>query len=221
MAGKLALIHTVSLVAVFNELCAEVMPWAEVVNVVDEILLRTVLAEGGLSPAICRRVAEHVEAAEQAGADAVLLTCSSISPCADAARLLAGIPVLKVDEPMVRKAVGLGSRIGVVATARTTLAPTTELIRSTAADMGKEVEIIPVLCEDAYEPMLSGDSETHDRIVSKAIKELTAQSDVIVLAQASMARVGETAPGGDGYAVPVLSSPRLAVQAAARVLERR
>jgi len=43
------------------------------------------------------------------------------------------------------------------------------------------------------------------------LRELDAKTDVIVLAQASMARVLDTMKPGEMH-VPVLSSPRLAVQ---------
>ena len=84
MPTKIAFIHTVpSLVNLFNDLAKELLPAdAEVFHVADELLLKVVLAQGGLSPFIYRRVAEHVAAAEEAGAAAVQLTCSSISPCA-------------------------------------------------------------------------------------------------------------------------------------------
>lgn len=219
MGKKLVLIHTVtSLVESFRQLCAEIIPEVEVMNIVDEILLKMVLAEGGLSPAIYRRVAQHVEAAEEASADLVMLTCSSVSPCADAARPFVGVPVLKVDEPMVDKAVELGMRIGVVATAPTTLTPTADLVKARAAAAGKDVEVISVLCNDAYDALFAGESETHDRIVREAIEELMTRSDVIVLAQASMARVAETIPGGR-QAVPILSSPRLGVERVKEIME--
>ena len=59
--------------------------------------------------------------------------------------------------------------------------------------------------------MVSGDASTHDRIVSQCLRELDAKTDVIVLAQASMARVLETMKPAEIH-VPVLSSPRLGVQ---------
>jgi len=59
----------------------------------------------------------------------------------------------------------------------------------------------------------------HDRIVSQCLRGLDAKNDVIVLAQASMARVLETM-AHDEIHVPVLSSPRLGVQYMIEVLDR-
>src|SRR5512137_100708 len=103
MPKKLAYLHTVtSLVTLFNQLSKEILPPdVEVFHIADEMLLKLALAQGGLSPFIYRRVADHVAAAETFGATMVQFTCSSISPCADASRPLVNIPLLKVDEPMV------------------------------------------------------------------------------------------------------------------------
>lgn len=219
MPKKLAFIHTVpALSATFNELAKEILPEdVEVFHIGDEMLLKVVLSQGGLSPFIYRRVAEHVVAAEGAGADVVQLTCSSISPTVEAASMMVGIPVLKIDEPMVDKAIALGERIGVAATAPTTLKPTTDLVYERAEAAGKQVKVDPVLCEGAYEALFAGDLETHDRIVGETLRALMARNDVVLLAQASMARVADTIPAEE-QTVPILSSPRMAVERAREVL---
>jgi len=126
---KLALLHTVAgLTATFQQLCVELMPNVEIYHIVDESLLRNTIREGAPSPATYRRLADYLRGAEEAGADAVLVTCSSMGPCVEAARPMVGIPVVRVDEPMAEKAVQTSTRIGAAATLATTLKPTTELI---------------------------------------------------------------------------------------------
>ena len=219
MAKRLVLLHTVpSLVERFAQLASEIMPsHVEVVHVADELLLRTVLAEGGLTPFVYRRVSEHVVSAEDAGADGVMLTCSSISPCVDAARLMVGIPVLKIDEPMVDMAISLGARIGVAATVPTTLRPTTELVYDRAGRRGRDVTVDPILCEGAYDALVAGQPEEHDRIVRNGLKALISRNDVVALAQASMAHVVDTIPVSE-QVVPILVSPRLAMERARDVM---
>jgi len=218
--NKLALLHTVAgLASTFQQLCAELMPNVEIYHIVDESLLRNTIREGAPSPATYRRLASYLRGAEEAGADAVLVTCSSMGPCVEAARPMIGIPVVRVDEPMAEKAVQTGARIGVAATLATTLKPTTELIERKAAQTGGKHVITPRLCEGAFEAVVSGDTSTHDRIVSQCLRELDAKTDVIVLAQASMARVLDTMKPGEMH-VPVLSSPRLGVQYMTQLLDR-
>ena len=112
MPLKVAYLHTVSsLVGLFNELSKELLPsGTEVFHIADEMLLKTVMAQGGLSPFIYQRVADNVVAAERAGATVVQCTCSSISPCVEAVRPLVAIPVLKIDDPMVEKAISMGKK---------------------------------------------------------------------------------------------------------------
>lgn len=221
MKKKLALLHTVVwLTKVIEELCAEVMPGVETYSIVDESLLREGIEVGKLTPHIYSAVASYVVSADQAGSDAVLVTCSSISPCVDVAQKLVGIPVLKIDEAMADKAVELGKKIGVIATLSSTLNPTSQLVKQRARLQGQDVDVKSVLCEGAFEAASSGDMETHDRIVSHALRDLTKSVDVIVLAQASMARVVDQLAEKD-KTVPVLSSPRLGVERTKEVLEGR
>jgi Asp/Glu/hydantoin racemase len=209
---KLAVLHTVAgLTSTFQQLCTELMPEVEIYHVVDESLLRNTIREGAPSPATYRRLMSYLRGAEEAGADSVLVTCSSMGPCVEAARPMIGIPVIRVDEPMAEKAVQSGMRIGVAATLATTLKPTAELIERKAALTGEKHTITSKLCEGAFEAVVSGDTSTHDRIVSQCLRELDTNTDVIVLAQASMARVLDTMKPGEMH-VPVLSSPRLGVQ---------
>lgn len=217
---RLAILHTVAgLVGTFQQLCAELMPNAEVYHIVDESLLKDTIRDEAPSPVTYRRLADYLRGAEEAGADAVLVTCSSMGPCVEAARPLIGIPVVRVDEAMAEKAVQTGQRIGVAATLATTLKPTTELIERKAAQAAGKHTITSVVCEGAFEAVVRGDTSTHDRIVSQCLRELDASTDVIVLAQASMARVLETMKPGEIH-VPVLSSPRLGVQYMVEILDQ-
>jgi Asp/Glu/hydantoin racemase len=130
---------------------------------------------------------------------------------------LAGISVLKIDDAMIDKALSLGNRIGVAATAPTTLKPTTELVHAKAAARNLDVKVDALLCDGAFAALSSGDTATHDRLVSQGLRELMDRNDVVILAQASMARVADALPL-DEQKIPILSSPRLAVEALAAIL---
>ncbi len=219
MKKKVFFLHTLpGLIPLFNDLCKELLPPdVEILHIADEMLARIVVAQGSLSPFIYRRTLEHIIAAAQAGATLVQATCSSISPCIEASKEFVEIPVLKIDEPMVRKAIQLGVRIGITATVRTTLGPTSELAQRIALECGKKIEVSPVLCEGAYDALMNGNLELHDQIVLLYLRELMTRVDVVLLAQASMARVAERLPF-DEQVIPILTSPRLAVIHIADVL---
>ena len=211
MAQQLVLIHTVPpLLDVFTRLGAQILPDVKLHHILDEPMIERVRRRGALAPEDAARLASHVEAASQIGADVVLVTCSTISPCVDSIRAAAAIPVLKIDEAMIAEAVRLGTRIGVVATSRTTLEPTRGLLEAEAARAGKTLRVELVFVDEALAALLAGSGETHDRLVGDAVMALVERSDVVVLAQASMARVLAVIPE-DARAVPILSSPCLAL----------
>ncbi len=87
-----------------------------------------------------------------------------------------------------------------------------------AAVVGKNVQVISKLCEGAFDALMSGDGARHDTMVAAALKELSSQVDVIVLAQASMARVVDNL-GESDKKVPILSSPSIAIQHIASILQ--
>jgi Asp/Glu/hydantoin racemase len=214
----LGLIHTsATLVPVFAQLCKEKLPGVNVFNIADDSLVKNILSAGSLTAPIARRVAAYLESAELAGADYIMVTCSSIGPAVEAGAKLTGVPVLRVDQPMADRAVATGKRVGVIATLRTTLEPTADLIQRRAALAGKSIELTSRLAEGAFEALMGGNAAKHDELVAAALKELVKQVDVIVLAQASMARVVDTLPAEDKR-VPILASPGIAVDYLATVL---
>ena len=217
----LGLVHTsATLVPVFGQLCKEKLPGVSVFNIVDDSLVKGIMAAGSLTAPISRRVAGYIESAELAGADCILVTCSSIGPAVEAAAKLTGVPVLRVDQPMADEAVKMGKRIGVIATLRTTLEPTADLIARRAAAAGKAIELTSRLCEGAFDALMSGNAAEHDAKVASVLKELSGRVDVVVLAQASMARVVEALSPQD-KPVPILSSPRSAMEHLAELVKSR
>jgi Asp/Glu/hydantoin racemase len=216
----LAFIHTVlSLTSTFSKLADELAPDVATFHIVDESLLRVTRETGRLTSRTKRRVLGYAHSAVEAGADAVLVTCSSIGPAVDAARPFVEVPVLRVDEPMADEAVRRGQRIGVLATLATTLEPTVDLVHDRARKAGSHVKVVARLCEGAFDAAAAGDAARHDELVGRALRELSEQVDVVVLAQASMARVADALPERD-RPVPVLSSPRLGMTRAVQVLAR-
>lgn len=211
MVTKLGLVHTsATLVPVFAELLLPFGPRVSGFNIVDDSLIKDVIHAGSLTPAVASRVVDQVGLAERAGADAILVTCSSIGEAVELSARLSRVPVIRVDQAMADRAVGIGGRVGVLATLPTTLGPTEKLVRRQAAEADKAVTVTARVCPGAFEALMAGDAATHDAIVGAAIREMQRGSDVVILAQASMARVAEALPTDDATA-PVLASPPLAV----------
>ena len=214
----LALIHTsATLVPVFQELTKEYLPDVKIFNIVDDSLIKDVISKGELTSQTARRVADYIGSAETGGADHILVTCSSIGAAVEAAVPLTGVPVLRVDQPMADLAVQQGSSIGVIATLSTTLEPTSDLVRRRAAVAGKEIKLTSKLCEGAFDALMNGDPEEHDKMVADALRELSKEVDVILLAQASMGRVVEGLDEEDKK-VPIIASPPEAIRHLASII---
>lgn len=201
----LALIHTTPVtVSAMKALAAERAPGVRIINLLDDSLLPDVMQAGQPTPDVTGRLRAYANAAVNAGADVVMCCCSSVGGAVDDLRAELPVPFLRIDEPMAKQAVQLGERVGVIATVGSTLEPTARLIERAAADAGKAVQVERVLVEGAYDALMSGQPEQHDALVSAALQELTQRTDVVVLAQASMARL---IPGLGQTHTPILSSP--------------
>jgi Asp/Glu/hydantoin racemase len=195
------------------------MPEIAVFHMVDESLIKDTIKAGELRKVTMRRLMSMIESAGMAGADAVLVTCSSIGRPVTLAQEFFDFPVIRIDDAMAEAAVRTGSKLGVMATLKTTLDPTTALLRAKATEAGKQIELVECLCDGAFEAVLAGDTATHDRILSTALLEKMNGVDAVVLAQASMARVVNAMPKG-ALTMPVLASPELAVRRAAQILQK-
>jgi len=188
-------------IAPVMELAREVLPGASTVNYLDDKIVAD-LGDSERAASVPERVTDLVRAAQSAGADVVMLTCSSISQLAAPISATVGIPVLRIDEAMADAAVRTGDRIAVLATLPTTCAPTLALIRERAELAGRDPQIVSDVIEGAFAAVSSGDRDTHDRLVAAAIERIAPDVDVIVLAQASMA----SAASAVEVDVPVLTS---------------
>ncbi|NBC24011.1 MAG: Asp/Glu/hydantoin racemase [Bacteroidetes bacterium] len=215
---KLGLIHTSStLVPTFQKLSDKYLQDVEVFNIVDDSLISDVIDEGRVTPNIACRVIGQVFLAEKAGADLIMVTCSSIGEAVEKSSFFVNTRVLRVDQPMVDMAVEKGSKIGVLATLPTTLKPTSRLVNRRAGDAGKKIELASRLCDGAFDALMMGEADKHDQMVAEALKELSDKVDIIVLAQASMARVVNQLSDAQKK-VPILESPELGVQHLASIM---
>ena len=199
---RIAFLHTGAVViAPVVDRARAALPDATFVNYLDDRIVAD-LGDQERAASVPDRVADLARAAQSAGADVVMLTCSSISHLAAPTAAEVGIPVLRIDEAMADAATVAAARITVLATLATTCTPTVGLLRERAELAGRDPQIVAHVIGGAFAAVSSGDRETHDRLVAAAIEEAAAHSDVIVLAQASMASAADRA----SVDVPVLTS---------------
>jgi len=214
MRDTLAMLHTAeSNRVMFGALMAELAPDIPVTHIVDEPALREACACGVVTAPLRRRVCDTLLGALDQGARMVLCTCSSIGGAAGIAAQLSDRPVLRIDRPMAEEAVARGERIVVAAALVTTLGPTRDLILDAAREAGRTVAIHDLLCDRAWARFEAGDQEGYLDEIAAQLRRADALGDVLVLAQASMARAIDRCPD---LTLPVLTSPRSGLLAAIR-----
>ena len=212
---RLGLIHTslvfVTVEPAFRELCAELLPDVQIVDLVDAALLADTMAAGEVTESIAARFLHLAQAGELAGCDRLLSLCSSLGSAAQAAAPQLGCPLDLIDQPMAHEAAARGCAVAVLATVPTTLPPTCALLKAAGC-----TTVQPQLVAGGFEALMAGQRERHDELVLAAAQVAAREAGALVLAQASMARLAPALEAATGR--PVLTSPRSGMAAVARNL---
>lgn len=214
---KVALIHTVqSVLATFgDEIKAEIED-VKITNILDEYLAADPAERGEFTIKNMNRLFKIVQCAEMTDADAIVVSCSTLSPTVELIKPFINIPLIAIDEAMLKKAVEIGTNIAVMATAESTIIPTTQGLQREAGKLNKKIQLSIIRCPDAYAAMKSGDIARHNEIIMKEACCIKDQ-DVVVLAQASMADVEDDI--AKICKIPILSSPKLCIEQLKEILK--
>lgn len=202
----LGIIHAVNLtIRAMQPFLERYIPDIQVVHLCDDTIQRDNIRAGvGVIPKRNYfKFAQYAHNLQEAGADMILLACSTFNYAAELARPMIDIPIMQIDRPMMELAVCQGRRVGLLATLSTTVPSSERLLRIVAAEQKKEVEVTTVLREEAFRAIQKGDSETHNAILLEEIEKLSGKVDSIVMAQLSMSAL---APHLTGTRVPVYDS---------------
>jgi aspartate/glutamate racemase len=202
----LGIIHAVNLtIRAMQPFIEQYIPNVSVMHLCDDTIQRDNIRAGvGVIPKRNYfKFAQYAHNLEEAGADMILLACSTFNYAAELARPMIDIPIMQIDRPMMELAVRQGTRVGMLATLATTVPSSERLLRIVAAEQKKSVEIITVLREEAFQAIQKGDAATHNAMLMEEIDKLSAKVDVIVMAQLSMSAL---APQLKNTRVPVYNS---------------
>lgn len=222
MKHDIAFLHTAKVhVETFGNLVKEIEPNLSVRHVVNEALLEDA-RKTGITPELKKRIHTAMHNATSTGAKVVVCTCSTIGGIAEASSqhmLLrtreneepTTFTSMRIDRAMADEAVKTGKRILVVAALESTLSPTRILIEDSARMLAKTPEIRMLHIQGAWNYFEAGNNATYLQTIAQCLKENGKGYDAIVLAQASMAKTVELC---DEVKIPILSSPKLGVQAA-------
>ncbi len=164
-------------------------PEIETFNIMDDSLLVGTRKYGRMTPEIASRVLNYAKAAEQSGADGIIVTCTSVNEATLSIRPFLTIPMMGIEEPVAEQAVLNGKRIGVIGTIPTSPVAIDRTIRRKADEHGRSIEIRDYVVEGAFDILQSGDRARHDEMVRDALRKVEKEVDVIAFAQISMSKL--------------------------------
>ncbi|MEO8051940.1 MAG: aspartate/glutamate racemase family protein [Acidobacteriota bacterium] len=201
----LTLFHTTSSnEALFRALLSEMGPEVPARHVVAADLLDRAAAQGCVTADIAADTRDRMQAALDDGASMLLCTCSTLGTCADQ---MNDPRVSRIDRAMARKATAQGGRVLVAACVASTIEPTVILLR----EAGPAAHMETLLMADLWPYFRAGDNARYWQGIAERLRERASAFDCIVLAQASMAGAADLLRD---LPVPVLSSPRIGLEAA-------
>ena len=187
----------------------ELWPQARVAHLLEDSLYSDFVAEGRLTGSMIERFRTLGRYCADAGAQAILFTCSAFGPAIDAVKRDLPIPVLKPNEALYDEIAARGERIALLATFAPTLPSMMAEIEEHLRNSGRSAAVEPHLVQGALDALTAGDDAAHDRLIAEAAAA-HATMDAIALAQFSMAPARPLAEAR--VRVPVLTTPDSAVR---------
>jgi len=155
------------------------LPDVDICNIVNDDLLK--LASDCVNDEkLKQQLLSCYNLAIQTGADIIVNTCTSVSGFVDSLAQDIPIPIVNMDEPLVKQIEQVRT-IGVVATIPTAAKRICDIVR-----LHNHSQIHVALCENAFQALEEGREEEHNTIITKQIDEMIGKYDMILLAQASI-----------------------------------
>ena len=198
-------IHSTRLVlAPIEQALAPFAPRARFLHALDEALIVELAKGEGVTRVAMERIAAMARSLAGAGADHLVLSCSSLSPAVDMIAASLPAPLKKIDEAMIVSAVSAmadpaAPAFTILATNPSTRAPMRIIVEAAAARAMEGAQPAAgsralaewryELVEGAFEALNRGETEAHDRAVAESCERLAAQGRRVLLAQISMARI--------------------------------
>ena len=187
-APRIFLVHAVDVsMAPASSSFKKLWPEASIVNLLEESLAIDMLADGKMTPRMVERFARLGQYCVDAGADAILFTCSAFGEAINNLKILQRIPILTPNQALFEELLQIGGKAAML----TTFTPSVQALRSELSDMAAALGIKPdvdsFMVEGALDALLAQRGHEHDRLIAHRVNDLS-QYPTIVLGQFSMAQ---------------------------------
>ncbi len=184
-------------------------PGAHRASLLDDALPIDLQRAGSLTPAISGRIGRLADYAVDAGADAILYTCSAFGDAIDAVAARMALPVLKPNQAMFEAALDQGLRVGMLATFQPAVASMEKEFKALAGRRNVAATLETICVPEALAAANGGNIAQHNRLVAEAARQL-AHCEAIMLAHFSTSTARELAEQSLGRTV--LTAPDAAVE---------
>lgn len=187
-APRIFLVHAVDVsMAPASNSFKKLWPKASIVNLLDESLAIDMLEDGKMTPHMVERFARLGQYCVDAGADAILFTCSAFGEAINNLKTLQRIPILTPNQALFEELLQIGGKAAML----TTFTPSVQALRSELSDMATTLGVKPdvdsFMVEGALDELLAQRGPEHDRLIAQRVNGLS-QYPTIVLGQFSMAQ---------------------------------
>lgn len=158
--------------------------------------------------------------------DAILVSCSTMNRAfrqVNDTMAQYSVPVVQIDEAMMKEAVLKEGNILVIATHGPTIKSTQALLQETANKLNKEVRFTGATVENAFKLLGEGKIEEHNLAIAQAIRSAQEvhEIDIVVLAQLSMSVFSFSYPHTKmEFGVKVLNSGETGFQMVKEILTK-
>ncbi|GAB3617256.1 hypothetical protein GCM10027416_18130 [Okibacterium endophyticum] len=187
---------------------AELFPEAHLWNILDDRLLQSADAAGGLTPGLTERMRRLIRHAVLEGADGVLLTCSMYGGALQSAHVT--VPAQAADEAAFDAVVNAGhTTVALLSSAKAPLDDSVARFAAHSESRGADVTVHGVEVSEAFIAARSGDVDALARALADGIGDAP-EADAILLGQYSLApaamRLAELTD------LPVFAGPQMAAR---------
>jgi len=215
---RIFLVHAVDVsMAPASDSFKKQWPEASIVNLLDESLAIDMLAHGKMTSEMIARFARLGQYCVDAGADAILFTCSAFGEAINHLKTLQKIPILTSNEALFEELLVRKDTAALLTTFQPSLQALRDEFLSMAAERGVgDAEIDSYLVEGALDALLERKQNVHDLLIAERVNCLS-QYSTVVLGQFSMAAASSHPAIKTG--ARILTTPDCAVRKLKKLLQ--
>lgn len=184
-------------------------PQAKICNLLDDSLASDRQADGEITASMLRRFEMIGAYCVEAGAHAILFTCSAFGSAIEHVRKQHAIPILTPNEAMFDEVLALNGPIALMTTFGPSIPALRDELSAMAAASGRTIVPDAFVVEGALDALLAGDQARHDNLI---VEKATALRGYCALMFGQFSMAGAARIAQPLTSTPILTTPDCAVK---------